>query len=201
MENAQTFINRDFPSECSLLHRVRSNPPEPSCVSMKSDQSMGKPIKFKGRHTSTDMRERSNPPEASCVSMKSDQSMGKPIKFKGRQTSSDLRLLHRDRSNPPESSYVSMKGNLSKPCNSILITPFLSTLTALSWWIMKLSMTFASKTYYTNLNRLIGQIVPSITASMFFAGGLNILLTEFQSILVLYPGIHFLLVPYSPLCH
>ncbi|XP_058635672.1 NLR family CARD domain-containing protein 3-like [Onychostoma macrolepis] len=117
MENAQTFINRDFPSECSMLHRERSNPSESSCVSMKSDQSMGKPIKFKGKQTTTDLsllhRERSNPPEASCVSMKSEQSMGKPIKFKGRQTSSDLSLLHRVRSNPPEPSCVSMKSDQS----------------------------------------------------------------------------------------
>ncbi|XP_056110197.1 NLR family CARD domain-containing protein 3-like [Rhinichthys klamathensis goyatoka] len=92
-----------------LLHRERSNPPESSCVSMKSDQSMGKPIQFKGRHTSADLRERSNPPESSCVSMKSDQSMGKPIQFKGRHTSADLR----ERSNPPESSCVSMKSDQS----------------------------------------------------------------------------------------
>ncbi|XP_050962281.1 NACHT, LRR and PYD domains-containing protein 3 [Labeo rohita] len=62
---------------------------------MKGDQSMGKPIKFKEKHPSTDMsllhRDRSNPPEASCGSMKTDQSMGKPVKFKGRQTSTDLR--------------------------------------------------------------------------------------------------------------
>lgn len=57
-------------------------------------------------------------------------------------------------------------------------------------------MKFTSETYYINLNRFITQIVPSITASIFFAGGLNILLTVFQSILVLYPGIHFTLVPY-----
>uniref|UniRef100_A0A9J7WYE6 NACHT domain-containing protein n=1 Tax=Cyprinus carpio carpio TaxID=630221 RepID=A0A9J7WYE6_CYPCA len=111
MDNTQTFINRDFPSGCSMLHRERSNPSESSCVSMKSDHSMGKPIKFKGRQTSTDLRGRSNPPEASCVSMKSNQSMGKPIKFKERQTSTDLSL--RDRSNPSESSCVSMKSDQS----------------------------------------------------------------------------------------
>jgi tubulin alpha len=33
---------------------------------------------------------------------------------------------------------------------------------------------------YTNLNRLIGQIVSSITASLRFDGALNVDLTEFQ---------------------
>ena len=36
---------------------------------------------------------------------------------------------------------------------------------------------------YTNLNRLIGQIVSSITASLRFEGALNVDLTEFQVIL------------------
>ena len=37
---------------------------------------------------------------------------------------------------------------------------------------------------YTNLNRLIGQIVSSITASLRFDGALNVDLTEFQTNLV-----------------
>uniref|UniRef100_A0A8W8ILM0 Tubulin alpha chain n=1 Tax=Magallana gigas TaxID=29159 RepID=A0A8W8ILM0_MAGGI len=44
---------------------------------------------------------------------------------------------------------------------------------------------------YTNLNRLIGQIVSSITASLRFDGALNVDLTEFQTNLVPYPRIHF----------
>ena len=51
---------------------------------------------------------------------------------------------------------------------------------------------------YTNLNRLIGQIVSSITASLRFDGALNVDLTEFQTNLVPYPRIHFPLVTYSP---
>merc|ERR1739847_156610 len=52
---------------------------------------------------------------------------------------------------------------------------------------------------YTNLNRLIGQIVSSITASLRFDGALNVDLTEFQTNLVPYPRIHFpwLLMPLS----
>ena len=40
---------------------------------------------------------------------------------------------------------------------------------------------------YTNLNRLIAQIISSITASLRFDGALNVDLNEFQTNLVPYP--------------
>ncbi|XP_035857503.1 protein NLRC3-like [Sander lucioperca] len=60
---------------------------EPSCVSMKSDWSMGCPIKFKdGQAADESLLQRREPgPEPSCVSMKSDWSMDRPINFKDGQ--------------------------------------------------------------------------------------------------------------------
>ena len=52
---------------------------------------------------------------------------------------------------------------------------------------------------YTNLNRLIAQILSSITASLRFDGALNCDLTEFQTNLVPYPRIHYPLATYGPL--
>ena len=50
---------------------------------------------------------------------------------------------------------------------------------------------------YTNLKRLIGQIVFYITASCSFDGALNAYLTKFQPSLVPYPHIHFPLATYA----
>ncbi|XP_055487537.1 tubulin alpha-1 chain-like [Leucoraja erinacea] len=52
---------------------------------------------------------------------------------------------------------------------------------------------------YTNLNRLLGQVVSSITASLRFDSALNVDLLELQTNLVPYPRIHFPLVTYAPL--
>ncbi len=51
---------------------------------------------------------------------------------------------------------------------------------------------------YINLNRLISQVVSSVTSSLRFEGSLNVDLNEFQTNLVPYPRIHFPLVTYSP---
>merc|ERR1711924_54218 len=51
---------------------------------------------------------------------------------------------------------------------------------------------------YTNLNRLVAQCISSITASLRFDGQLNVDLTEFQTNLVPYPCIHFMVSSYAP---
>ncbi|KAG6583075.1 Tubulin alpha chain [Phytophthora cinnamomi] len=52
---------------------------------------------------------------------------------------------------------------------------------------------------YTNLNRLIAQVISSLTTSLRFDGSLNVDITEFQTNLVPYPRIHFMLSSYAPI--
>ncbi|KAG5448889.1 Tubulin alpha chain [Clonorchis sinensis] len=51
---------------------------------------------------------------------------------------------------------------------------------------------------YTNVNRLLGQVVSSITAALRFEGPLNVDIMEFQTNLVPYPRIHYPLAVYAP---
>ena len=52
---------------------------------------------------------------------------------------------------------------------------------------------------YQNLNRVIAQVISSLTASLRFDGALNVDINEFQVNLVPYPRIHFLLCSYAPI--
>ena len=52
---------------------------------------------------------------------------------------------------------------------------------------------------YTNINRLLAQVVSSMTASLRFDGSLNVDLAEFQMNLVPYPRIHFPMSTYAPI--
>lgn len=51
---------------------------------------------------------------------------------------------------------------------------------------------------YTSLNRLVAQIISSITAPLRFDGAVNVDLSEFQTNLVPYPRVHFPLTTYAP---
>ncbi|KAK9454062.1 tubulin alpha chain [Dipodascopsis uninucleata] len=57
-----------------------------------------------------------------------------------------------------------------------------------------------SRPSYQNLNRVVAQVISSITTSLRFDGMLNVDLSEFQTNLVPYPRIHYPLVSISPLC-
>ncbi|XP_059904969.1 NLR family CARD domain-containing protein 3-like isoform X1 [Gadus macrocephalus] len=77
----------------------RADSPGPSCVSMKSDWSMGIPDNFKDGRPSREERrrqQRADSPGPSCVSMKSDWSMGIPDNFKDGRPSREKR--HQERS-------------------------------------------------------------------------------------------------------
>jgi len=52
---------------------------------------------------------------------------------------------------------------------------------------------------YLNLNRIVAQVISSLTASLRFEGALNVDINEFQTNLVPYPRIHFMLCSYAPL--
>ncbi|XP_037638049.1 NLR family CARD domain-containing protein 3-like isoform X17 [Sebastes umbrosus] len=104
--------HKDYPENVSkcvsfnelLLIRIHQSPgcpepesepesePGPSCLSMRSDRSMGLPILFKdGRH-SVDQSRKLQEPEPSCVSIKSDWSIDRPIFFKDGRHSVDQRV-------------------------------------------------------------------------------------------------------------
>lgn len=54
------------------------------------------------------------------------------------------------------------------------------------------------KPTYRNLNRLISQTISSLTTSLRFPGSMNVDISEFQTNLVPFPRIHFMLSSYAP---
>ncbi|XP_036452694.1 NACHT, LRR and PYD domains-containing protein 3-like [Colossoma macropomum] len=79
-----------------LIEGKRSDSPEPSCVSMKSDQSKEEIIYFRDDNSPTEFRliegKRSDSPEPSCVSMKSDQSKEEIIYFRDDNSPTEFRV-------------------------------------------------------------------------------------------------------------
>jgi len=55
------------------------------------------------------------------------------------------------------------------------------------------------KPNYAHLNQLIAQVISSLTASLRFNGTLNVDISEFQTNLVPFPRIHFLLSSFAPI--
>uniref|UniRef100_A0A9J8B855 NACHT domain-containing protein n=1 Tax=Cyprinus carpio carpio TaxID=630221 RepID=A0A9J8B855_CYPCA len=112
MEDAQTSRDEEFSPGCSSVDQKRSEA-ESSCVSLRSDWSMDKPMHFKSGDTQTDLSlvdKKRSEAESSCVSLRSDASMGHPMHFKSEDTQTDLSSVHQKRS---ESSCVSMRSDTS----------------------------------------------------------------------------------------
>ena len=92
-----------------------------------------------------------------------------------------------------------------EPYNSVLSTQSLLEHTDVAFLldneaiydICKTSLDIEKPTY-THLNRLIAQVISSLTASLRFNGALNVDINEFQTNLVPYPRIHFMLCSYAP---
>uniref|UniRef100_A0AAQ4R2F7 B30.2/SPRY domain-containing protein n=1 Tax=Gasterosteus aculeatus aculeatus TaxID=481459 RepID=A0AAQ4R2F7_GASAC len=75
----------DSRTKAQRIHPRPEPGPAPSCVSMKSNQSMDPPILFKDVGPSVDARshqQRGKSPEPRCLSMKSDRSNDRSINFK-----------------------------------------------------------------------------------------------------------------------
>ncbi|KAL7863867.1 hypothetical protein AOLI_G00152870 [Acnodon oligacanthus] len=88
--SGEQVIKKDDSLVPTVASQRRSDSPEPSCVSMKSERSMDFPLDFRKDERSpaesliesATSPERSNSPEPSCVSIKSDRSMDFPLDFK-----------------------------------------------------------------------------------------------------------------------
>ncbi|XP_067220802.1 NACHT, LRR and PYD domains-containing protein 12-like [Chanodichthys erythropterus] len=117
MSHVQKIKDGDFSPGCSSVPLDRSDSPEPSCVSMKSDWSMNHPPEFKDGETQTNLssvqKKRSISPEPSCLSMNSNWSMDHPPEMKGGDRKQNLSLVQHERSDSPEPSCVSMKSDWS----------------------------------------------------------------------------------------
>merc|ERR1712157_487874 len=92
-----------------------------------------------------------------------------------------------------------------EPYNSVLMTHNLLEYTNVSFLldnealynIAKRNLELDSPTY-VNLNRMIVQVISTLTCSLRFEGDLNVDLNEFQTNLVPYPRLHFMMQAFAP---
>ncbi|XP_026105883.1 NLR family CARD domain-containing protein 3-like [Carassius auratus] len=91
MNHTQTPQDQDSSPGCSSVDQKRSEA-DPSCVSMRSDDSIGPPPNLSSVH------QKRSEAEPSCVSMRSDASLHHPIDFKSYDTRSILQ--HRSETKP-----------------------------------------------------------------------------------------------------
>ncbi|XP_032363888.1 NLR family CARD domain-containing protein 3 [Etheostoma spectabile] len=110
---SKTTLWGDHDSQTKAQRMQQQKPgPGPSCVSMKSDWSMDRPIEFKdGQAVDERMQQQKPGPGPSCVSMKSDWSMDRPIDIKDGQ---DVDERMQQQKPGPGPSCVSMKSDWSK---------------------------------------------------------------------------------------
>ncbi|XP_062405513.1 NACHT, LRR and PYD domains-containing protein 3-like [Sardina pilchardus] len=114
MDHPVVFGGRHSTADQSFQQK-RSGSPIPSCVSMKTDKSMGHPMNFGGGDSTTDQsfqQKRSGSPIPSCVSMKTDKSMGHPMNFGGGDSTTD-QPFQQKRPDSYVPSCVSMKSDQS----------------------------------------------------------------------------------------
>ncbi|XP_068069678.1 NLR family CARD domain containing 9 isoform X3 [Danio rerio] len=113
MEDTKISKDEDYSPRFSSVHQERSDL-EPSCVSMRSEQSMGSPMHFRSEDTEADLSsvyQKRSDPEPSCVSMRSDWSMDLPYNFRSEDTPTDLSSFHHKRTEA-EFSRVSMRSDM-----------------------------------------------------------------------------------------
>jgi len=92
-----------------------------------------------------------------------------------------------------------------EPYNSVLMTHNLLEFTNVSFLLDNEALYDIAKRNldldspgYANLNRMIAQVVSTLTASLRFTGDLNVDLNEFQTNLVPYPRLHFMMQAFAP---
>uniref|UniRef100_A0AAQ4RLG8 B30.2/SPRY domain-containing protein n=1 Tax=Gasterosteus aculeatus aculeatus TaxID=481459 RepID=A0AAQ4RLG8_GASAC len=118
----------DSQTKAQRIHQRPGPGPGPSCVSMKSNQSMSPPLNFKDVGPSVDAsshQQRGKSPEPRCLSMKSDHSMGRWFNFNDGRRSYDTEIHQRPGpgagpdpepglQSGPEPRCLSMKSDRSK---------------------------------------------------------------------------------------